>query len=145
MKVIICGAGQVGYGIAEHLSAENNDVAIIDNSAGLVQRVSDTLDVRGFVGHASHPEILDQAGAHDADMIIAATYYDEVNMVTCQVAHSLFDIPTNSAVLEMLPPKRLIWAIRYSRSKISRASRSGRVMIWLSSPFAGMGEELPIS
>lgn len=97
MRVIICGAGQVGYGIAERLSSEDNDVSVIDTSAVLVQRVRDTLDVRGFVGHGSHPDVLDAAGAHDADMIIAVTLYDEVNMSACQVAHSLFDVPTKIA------------------------------------------------
>lgn len=97
MKVIICGAGQVGYGIAERLAAENNDVAVIDNSPELVQRVNDTLDVRGYLGHGSHPVTLDEVGSRDADMIIAVTLYDEVNMVACQVAHSLFGIPTKIA------------------------------------------------
>lgn len=97
MKVIICGAGQVGYGIAERLAAENNDVAVIDNSPELVQRVNDTLDVRGYLGHGAHPVTLDEVGARDADMIIAVTLYDEVNMVACQVAHSLFGIPTKIA------------------------------------------------
>lgn len=97
MKVIICGAGQVGYGIAERLAAENNDVTVIDNSPDLVQRVNDTLDVKGYLGHGSHPVTLDDVGARDADMIIAVTLYDEVNMVACQVAHSLFGIPTKIA------------------------------------------------
>ncbi len=97
MKVIICGAGQVGYGIAEHLASEGNDIAVIDTSEELVQRISDTLDVRGFVGHGAHPDILEQAGAQEADMIIAVTFYDEVNMIACQVAHSLFNIRTKVA------------------------------------------------
>ncbi len=97
MKVIICGAGQVGYGIAERLAAENNDVTVVDNSPELVHRVNDTLDVRGYLGHGSHPEILDEVGARNADMLIAVTLYDEVNMVACQVAHSLFGIPTKIA------------------------------------------------
>lgn len=97
MKVIICGAGQVGFGIAERLSAEQNDVVVIDNSQALVQSVSDRLDVQGIVGHGSHPDILRKAGAEDADMIIAVTLFDEVNMVACQIAHSLFEIPTKIA------------------------------------------------
>lgn len=97
MRVIICGAGQVGYGIAERLAAEDNDVSVIDTSAKLIQRVRDTLDVRGFVGHGSHPDVLAAAGANDADMIIALTLYDEVNMTACQVAHSLFEVPTKIA------------------------------------------------
>jgi trk system potassium uptake protein TrkA len=97
MRVIICGAGQVGAGIAEKLSAENNDVTVVDTSARLVNRIRDTLDVRGFIGHGAHPDVLAQAGAGEADMIIAVTLYDEVNMVACQVAHSLFNVPTKVA------------------------------------------------
>ena len=97
MRVIICGAGQVGYGIAERLAAEQNDVSVIDTSAELIRSVRDSLDVRGFVGHGSHPDVLEKAGAQEADMIIAVTLYDEVNMVACQVAHSLFNVPTKIA------------------------------------------------
>ncbi len=97
MKVIICGAGQVGYGIAERLAAEENDVTVIDKSPELIQAIRDTLDVRGYVGHGSDPEILAAADAEQADMIIAVTLYDEVNMVACQVAHSLFNVPTKVA------------------------------------------------
>lgn len=97
MKVLICGAGQVGFGIAERLAAEDNDVSVIDSEPALVQRIGDMLDVRAFLGHGSQPDVLDQAGAKDADMIIAVTLHDEVNMVACQVAHSLFEIPTKIA------------------------------------------------
>ena len=97
MKVIICGAGQVGYGIAERLAAEKNDVSVIDTSADLIRAVRDSLDVRGLVGHGAHPDVLANAGAQQADMIIAVTLYDEVNMVACQVAHSLFNVPTKIA------------------------------------------------
>jgi len=89
MKIIICGAGQVGWQIARHLANENNDITIVDRNADLVRRATDTLDVQGIVGFASYPDILARAGAVDADMIIAATHSDEVNMVTCQVAHSV--------------------------------------------------------
>ena len=99
MKVIICGAGQVGWQIARHLSSERNDVVVVDNNADLVRRATDTLDVQGVAGHASYPDVLERAGARDADMIIAATYSDEVNMVTCQVAHSVFAIPRKIARL----------------------------------------------
>lgn len=97
MKVIICGAGQVGFGIAERLAAEQNDVSVIDTSPELIRAVRDTLDVRGFVGHGAHPDVLASAGASEADMIIAVTLFDEVNMVACQVAHSLFNVPTKIA------------------------------------------------
>jgi len=92
MKVIICGAGQVGWQIARHLSSEKNDVTVVDNNPELIARATDTLDVSGVTGFASYPNVLERAGAKDADMIIAATYSDEVNMVTCQVAHSVFGI-----------------------------------------------------
>ncbi len=99
MKVIVCGAGQVGWQIARHLSSERNDVTIVDSKPELVRRATDSLDVQGVVGFASHPTILEQAGARDADMVIAATYSDEVNMVTCQVAHSVFEVTRKIARL----------------------------------------------
>ncbi len=97
MRVIVCGAGQVGYGIAERLAAEENDVSVIDSSARHVEIVRDTLDVRGFVGHGALPDVLAAAGAEEADMIIAVTLSDEVNMVACQVAHALFNVPMKIA------------------------------------------------
>lgn len=99
MKIIICGAGQVGWQIARHLSGERNDVTVIDNKAELIRRATDSLDVQGVTGFSSHPDVLDRAGARDADLIIAATYSDEVNMVTCQVAHSVFQVPRKIARL----------------------------------------------
>ena len=71
MKVIICGAGQVGWQIARHLSGERNDVTVVDNDPELINRATNTLDVQGISGFASYPDILDRAGARDADMIIA--------------------------------------------------------------------------
>jgi len=97
MRIVICGAGQVGFGIAEKLAQEENDVSVIDTSARLVNIIRDTLDVRGVVGYGSHPDVLAQAGAEDADMLIAVTQADEVNMVACQVAHTLFNVPTKIA------------------------------------------------
>ncbi|MGB0497782.1 MAG: Trk system potassium transporter TrkA [Rubricella sp.] len=97
MKVVVCGAGQVGWQIARHLSSEKNDVTVVDSDPVLVRRITDTLDVGGITGFASHPDILDQAGARDADMIIAATFSDEVNMIACQVAHSVFKVPRKIA------------------------------------------------
>jgi trk/ktr system potassium uptake protein len=115
MKVIICGAGRVGYGIAERLAAEENDVSVIDTSADLIQGIRDTLDVRGYVGHGSQPDMLAQAGAEQADMIIAVTLYDEVNMVACQVAHSLFNVPTKIARIRAQSYLRPHWADLFSR------------------------------
>ncbi|KPQ08303.1 MAG: trk system potassium uptake protein TrkA [Rhodobacteraceae bacterium HLUCCA12] len=99
MKIIICGAGQVGWQIARQLSGEANDVAVVDNNPVLVRRATDTLEVQGVIGFASHPYVLETAGAREADMIIAATHSDEVNMVTCQVAHSVFNVTRKIARL----------------------------------------------
>ncbi|NNU80634.1 Trk system potassium transporter TrkA [Halovulum dunhuangense] len=99
MKVIICGAGQVGGQLARHLAAEGNEVTVVDQSESLIRRITETIDVTGITGFASHPDILERAGARDADMLIAATQSDEVNMVTCQVAHSIFSVPRKVARL----------------------------------------------
>jgi len=115
MKVIICGAGQVGWQIARHLSGENNDVTVVDFNADLVRRATDTLDVQGIVGFASYPDVLARAGARDADMIIAATHSDEVNMVTCQVAHSVFSIPRKIARLRAQSYLDAIYSDLYRR------------------------------
>lgn len=115
MKVIICGAGQVGWQIARHLSGERNDVTVVDNNADLVFRATDTLDVQGIAGFASYPDVLDRAGARDADMIIAATYSDEVNMVTCQVAHSVFGIERKIARLRSQSYLDAIYSDLYRR------------------------------
>ncbi|MBT0956940.1 Trk system potassium transporter TrkA [Alphaproteobacteria bacterium KMM 3653] len=115
MKVIICGAGQVGWQIARHLSGENNDVTVVDNNAELVRRATDALDVQGIAGFASYPDILDAAGARDADMIIAATHSDEVNMVTCQVAHSVFAVPRKIARLRSQSYLTAIYSDLYRR------------------------------
>ncbi len=115
MKVIICGAGQVGWQIARHLSGERNDVTVVDSNPDLVRRATDTLDVQGIAGFASYPDVLDRAGARDADMIIAATYSDEVNMVTCQVAHSVFSIPRKIARLRSQSYLTAIYSDLYRR------------------------------
>jgi len=115
MKVIICGAGQVGWQIARHLSGELNDVTVVDSNADLVRRAADTLDVQGIAGFASYPDILERAGARDADMIIAATHSDEVNMVTCQVAHSVFGIQRKIARLRSQSYLDAIYSDLYRR------------------------------
>lgn len=115
MKVIICGAGRVGYGIAERLAAEENDVSVIDTSSALIQGIKDSLDVRGYIGHGAHPDTLAQAGADQADMIIAVTLYDEVNMVACQVAHSVFNVPTKIARIRSQSYLRTRYSDLFSR------------------------------
>ncbi|MEX2009383.1 MAG: Trk system potassium transporter TrkA [Dongiaceae bacterium] len=118
MKVIICGAGLVGSNIARYLASEGSDVTIIDQQASLVEKITDSLDVQGIVGFASHPDVLEKAGARDADLIIAVTYADEVNMVACQVAHSLFDVPTKIARVRQQTYLQPIWADLFSRSHL---------------------------
>lgn len=97
MRVLICGAGRVGQGIARRLAAEKHSITIVDNDARLVDKVSTDLDVRGVTGNAAYPDVLRAAGADECEMIIAVTYHDEVNMVICQVAHSLYKVPTKIA------------------------------------------------
>ena len=99
MKVIVCGAGQVGTTIARHLSSEGMDVTVVDLDEEQVRRVDEGYDVRGVVGHGSHPGTLAGAGARDADLLIAVTRSDEVNMVACQVAYSLFGVKRRIARL----------------------------------------------
>jgi len=115
MKIIICGAGQVGWQIASHLSTEDNHVTVVDNNAALVRSINDSLDVTGITGFASHPDVLDRAGARDTDMIIAATHSDEVNMVTCQVAHSVFAVPRKIARLRAQSYLDAIYSDLYRR------------------------------
>ncbi len=115
MKIIICGAGQVGFGIAEILSREQNDVTVIDRNPDLVKALSDQLDVQTVVGHGAHPEILKQAGCDSADMIIGVTLYDEVNMAACQVAHSIFDVPTKVARIRSQAYLDKQWGDLFSR------------------------------
>ena len=118
MKVIVCGAGQVGFNIARHLALEKNDVTVIDQSPELIRKVTDTLDVQGVIGHASHPDVLEKTGAADADMIIAVTYADEVNMMACQVAHSIFDVPTKIARVRHQSYLDPVWANLFSRDNM---------------------------
>lgn len=92
MKVVVCGAGQVGTTIAKHLATEGINVTVIDIDQHQVNRVDESYDVRGVAGHASHPATLRKADVQHADMLIAVTRSDEVNMVACQVAYSLFGV-----------------------------------------------------
>jgi trk system potassium uptake protein TrkA len=97
MKIIILGAGQVGASVAANLASEANDITVVDEDAATLQELQGRLDIRTVKGHASHPETLAQAGADDADMIIAVTNSDETNMIACQVAYTLFHTPTKIA------------------------------------------------
>lgn len=118
MRIIICGGGQVGYSIASYLSQEDNDVTVIDINPQTVSQVNDELEANGIVGHASDPETLYNAGANEADMIIAVTHQDEVNMVSCQVAHSLFNIPKKIARIRNQTYMEPAWLNLFSRSHL---------------------------
>nr|VFK22756.1 MAG: trk system potassium uptake protein TrkA [Candidatus Kentron sp. LPFa] len=97
MKIIILGAGRVGSSVAENLADEANDITVVDENTELLRDLQDRLDIRTVVGHAAHPNILDQAGAKEADMVLAVTNSDETNMIACQIAHTLFQAPTKIA------------------------------------------------
>ncbi len=97
MNILILGAGEVGFHIASRLADEGNNVSVVDNDAERLKRVADSMDVQTVFGHAAHPSTLERAGAADAELLIAATTNDEINMVACQVAHSLFKVTTKMA------------------------------------------------
>ncbi len=97
MKIIILGAGQVGGSLAEILANENHDVTLVDQDAAILNEFQDRLDIRTVTGPCSYPNILHEAGADSADMVIAVTSSDESNMVACQVAYSLYNTPTKIA------------------------------------------------
>ena len=97
MNIIICGAGRVGFTIAKLLSEQNHSITVIDQSSEDIQKINDALDVKAIVGKATSPIILENANSKDADMIIAVTRNDEINMMICQIAYSLFKIPKKIA------------------------------------------------
>ena len=92
MNIIICGAGRVGFTIAKLLSEQGHSITVIDQSSEDIQKINDSLDVKAIVGKGTYPSILEKANAVDADMIIAVTRNDEINMLICQIAYSIFNI-----------------------------------------------------
>ncbi len=118
MNIIICGAGMVGFSISKQLQAQGHSVTVIDQSSEDIKKINDTQDVKGIVGRATLPSVLENAGAKDADMIIAVTRNDETNMIVCQLASSLFNISKKIARIrsqEFLDGK---WSKLYSKSNI---------------------------
>lgn len=93
MNIIICGAGQVGLNLAKYLAHRDHDVTVIDNDPELIDEINETSDVKAICGHASHPDVLEAASAKDADLLVAVTHQDEINMVSCEVARALFNVP----------------------------------------------------
>ncbi|MDH5722104.1 MAG: Trk system potassium transporter TrkA [Alphaproteobacteria bacterium] len=116
MRVIICGADKVGASIAAYLAREENDVTVIDPSEELVSQINDTMDVNAIAGKPSNPEVLKNAGANEADMIIAVTTSDETNMISCQIAHSLFGVPKKIARIRDQSFLDPVWSNLFSRS-----------------------------
>ena len=92
MNIIICGAGRVGFTIAKILSEQGHSITVIDQSSEDIQKIDDVLDVKSIVGKATYPSILEKANASEADMIIAVTRNDEINMLICQIAFSIFNV-----------------------------------------------------
>ncbi len=108
MNIIICGAGRVGYTISKILTQQNHSVTVIDQSSEDIQKINENLDIKAIVGKATSPTILEKADTHDADMIIAVTRNDEINMLICQIASTLFNVPKKIARIrsqEYLNPK----------------------------------------
>ena len=92
MNIIICGAGRVGFTIAKLLTEQDHSVTVIDQSSEDIQKINDSLDVKAIVGKATYPSILEKADASNADMIIAVTKNDEINMLICQIAYTVYNI-----------------------------------------------------
>jgi trk system potassium uptake protein TrkA len=97
VRIVILGAGQVGSSVAENLVSEANDLTIVDTDAGRLRKLQDRLDLRTVIGNAAHPEILERAGARDADLLLAVTQSDETNLVACKLAATMFNVPTKIA------------------------------------------------
>ena len=118
MNIIICGAGKVGFSISKQLSDQGHSITVIDQSSEDIKKINDTQDVKGIVGRATFPSVLENAGAENTDMIIAVTRNDETNMIVCQLASSLFNIPKKIARIrskEFLEGK---WSKLYNKSNI---------------------------
>ena len=97
MNIIICGAGRVGFTIAKLLVEQNHSITVIDQSSEDIQKINDVLDVKAIVGKATYPSVLEKANATEADMIIAVTKNDEINMLVCQIAYTVFNVPKKIA------------------------------------------------
>ncbi len=120
MNIIICGAGKVGFSISKQLSAQGHSVTVIDQSSDDIKKINETQDVKGVVGRATFPSVLENAGAANTDMIIAVTRNDEINMLICQIAFSIFNVPKKIARIrsqDYLNPK---FTRVYNKEKRSR-------------------------
>ncbi|RZL07960.1 MAG: Trk system potassium transport protein TrkA, partial [Rubrivivax sp.] len=99
MNIIILGAGRVGESVAESLVSEQNDITVIDMDPARLRSLEERIDLRGVVGNGIQPSVLQEAGAKDADMVIACAANDEANLVVCKIAHDIFNVPSTIARL----------------------------------------------
>ncbi len=118
MNIIVCGAGKVGFSISKQLSSQGHSVTVIDQSPDDIKKINDTLEVKGIVGRATLPSVLENAGAEKTDMIIAVTRNDETNMVVCQLASSLFNISKKIARIRTKDFLEGKWNKLYNKSNI---------------------------
>lgn len=118
MKVLICGGGRVGFAIAGYLARENNHVVVIDRSEAVIRKIGESMEVTTVTGNAAHPDVLKTAGIEDAEMLIAVTGLDEVNMMACQVAASLFNTPKKIARVRAPSFLDPAWANLFSRQHL---------------------------
>ena len=118
MNIIICGAGKVGFSISKQLSAQGHSVTVIDQASEDIKKINDTQDVKGIVGRATLPSVLENAGAENTDMIIAVTRNDETNMVVCQLASSLFNIQKKIARIRAKDFLDGKWSKLFNKSNI---------------------------
>ena len=147
MKIVILGAGQVGSSVAESLVSEANDITVVDAEPARLKRLQDRLDLRTVTGNAAHPAVLEQAGARDADLLLAVTQSDETNMVACKLAATMFNIPTkiarirsadylshpeifspeNFAVDYSICPEQILCRLHRQAARVSRGAAGARV------------------
>ncbi len=118
MNIIICGAGKVGISISKQLSAQAHSITVIDQSSEDIKKINETQDVKGIVGRATFPSVLENAGAANADMIIAVTKNDETNMIICQLAHSLFNVNKKIARIRAKEFLEGRWSKLYNKSNL---------------------------
>ncbi len=118
MNIIICGAGKVGFSVSKQLSSQGHSITVVDESSDNIKKINDTQDVKGIVGRATLPSVLENAGAENADMIIAVTRNDETNMVVCQLASSLFNISKKIARIRTKDFLEGKWQKLFTKSNI---------------------------
>ena len=118
MNIIICGAGRVGFSISRQLAAQDHSITVIDQSSEFIEKIKESQDVKGIVGRATLPTVLENAGAEKADMVIAVTRNDETNMIVCQLASSLFNISKKIARIRTKDFLEGKWGKLFNKSNI---------------------------